>query len=110
MRLVTIVLALLGTLAAGCDVPHKEQPPTIWLEVGVDRYELDGVPYSSKAELVTALRAIKNPRSIAIHWVVFAKDSANEKAVMAKVEEAQSAAREAGLPPLVGIGNKVFDK
>ena len=110
MRLITVVLALLCTLTAGCDVPDKEQPPNIWLEVGADHYELDGVPYSSKAELVTALRAVKNPKSIAIHWVVFAKDSADEKAVMAKVEEAQSAAKESGLPPLVGIGNKVFDK
>ena len=110
MRLVTIVLALLVATAGGCDVPEKEQPPGIWLEVGANQYELDGVPYSSKAELVTALRAVKDSKRVSIHWVVFAKDSADEKAVMAKVEEAQSAAKEAGLPPLVGIGNKVFDK
>jgi hypothetical protein len=110
MRGLTTSLALVCAMVAGCQAPEKELPSPIWLEVSANHYELSGTTYQSKAELVSALRTAKNPERITIHWVVYAKDSAEEAAVLAKVEEAQSAAREAGLPPLLGIGNKVFDK
>jgi hypothetical protein len=110
MREFTASLVLLCTMVAGCQAPEKDQPAPIWLEVSADHYELSGTTYQSKAELVSALRIAKNPERITLHWVVYAKDSAEEATVLAKVEEAQSAAREAGLPPILGIGNKVFDK
>ena len=110
MREFALSLALFCAMATGCQAPEKERPSPIWLEVSARHYELSGTTYQSKAELVSALRTAKNPERIAMHWVVYAKDNAEEAAVLAKVEEAQSAAKEAGLPPIVGIGNKVFDK
>ena len=80
----------------------------IWLELLPDHFELQGKSYTSRSDLAAAIRSLRNPERMAIHWMVAGSDENLRVAVLSKVAEARLAASDAGLNSVPAVGNKVF--
>jgi hypothetical protein len=87
-------------------IPSIER--AIWLEVLPDHFELQGKSYTSRSDLAAAIRLLRNPERLAIHWMVTGGDENLRVAVLSKVAEARLAASDAGLKSVPAIGNEVF--
>jgi hypothetical protein len=81
---------------------------TIWLEVLSDHFELQGKSYTSRSGLTEAIRTLRNPEQVAIHWIVDGGNETQRMAVLSKVSEAALAAHDAGLRSVAVVGNEVF--
>jgi hypothetical protein len=80
----------------------------IWLEVLSDHFELEGKSYTSRSDLAMAIRSLRNPERVSIHWVVDGGNETQRTAVLSKVAEARLAASDAGLKSVPAVGNEVF--
>ena len=93
------ILTRLSTSIAG-DLPVERLTAT------ATEFEFRSMKYSSKAELVSALRSgSPRPERIRVTWFATASDLDDRGAAIANAELARAAVREAGLPmPAAAIG------
>jgi hypothetical protein len=107
-----IALTIFAAPLGGCSQPAAPPSATIdettWLTVYPDHFELLGRKYSSQPELVSALRAVKDPSRLAVNSIVRGDDEPARSAIAQKLSEARAAVKEAGLAPLQEVHNEVF--
>ncbi len=105
--LVASLLAHSTSYGQAEDSIRSAEPP-IWLEVLADHFELQGRSYESRRDLAVAIRSLRNPERLAIHWITAGGDEKLRSAILSRVAEARLATADAGLKSVAVVGNEVF--
>ena len=102
-----ILICFLAFTVAPAGMLTAKAEDAIWLRVYLDRFDFDGKSYKSSSDLVSALKNRDRTRKVALNWVI-PKTEPERTKMEARVEEARTAAKSAGIQSLPAVANEVF--